>query len=78
MAKQIASASVAVQPGPIQRTVTFFEEVKSEMAKVSWPTREELKSSTTIVFIVLAIMAVVIGVFDWVFNFIIINLFRFL
>lgn len=31
---------------------TFALDVKAEMAKVSWPTREELKASTVVVIIV--------------------------
>jgi preprotein translocase subunit SecE len=31
---------------------TFVSDVKVEMAKVSWPTREELKGSTVVVIIV--------------------------
>jgi preprotein translocase subunit SecE len=36
----------------ISKIVKFFEDVKTEMAKVSWPTREELMNSTMIVAVV--------------------------
>ena len=42
----------------------FLKEVKVEMGKVSWPTREELISSTTVVIVVSLIFAVIIGTLD--------------
>ncbi len=36
----------------ISKIVKFFNDVKVEMAKVSWPTREELMNSTMIVAVV--------------------------
>ena len=35
-----------------QKITNFFKEVRQEMAKVSWPSREELKGSTVIVIII--------------------------
>ena len=36
----------------ISKITKFFNDVKVEMAKVSWPTREELINSTMIVAVV--------------------------
>ncbi len=36
----------------ISKIVKFFNDVKVEMSKVSWPTREELMNSTMIVAVV--------------------------
>jgi preprotein translocase subunit SecE len=36
----------------IEKIRTFVKDVRSEMAKVSWPTREELKDSTMVVIVV--------------------------
>lgn len=36
----------------------FFKEVRSEMAKVTWPTRKETVTSTIMVFIFVALAAV--------------------
>jgi len=43
---------------------TFLLEVKAELTKVSWSTRQELIGSTIVVIIVTSIMAVYIGVID--------------
>ena len=42
----------------------FLKEVKVEMGKVSWPTREELISSTAVVIVVSLIFAVIVGTLD--------------
>ncbi|MCD6335772.1 MAG: preprotein translocase subunit SecE [Candidatus Latescibacteria bacterium] len=42
----------------------FLKEVKVEMSKVSWPTREELISSTAVVVVVSLIFAVIVGSLD--------------
>ena len=42
----------------------FFRDIKLEMLKVSWPNRDELIGSTTIVLISLAILSLFIGVCD--------------
>ena len=44
----------------------FFSQVKTEMKKVAWPTRNELISSTIVVLISTLILALYIGVCDLV------------
>jgi preprotein translocase subunit SecE len=42
------------------KLATYLRDVKTEMAKVSWPTRDELVESTTIVIILALVLAVFI------------------
>ena len=42
----------------------FFNDIKLEMLKVSWPTKDELIGSTIIVIVSLAILALFIGICD--------------
>jgi preprotein translocase subunit SecE len=42
----------------------FFKDIKLEMVKVSWPTKDELIGSTAIVLISLAILSAFIGICD--------------
>jgi len=42
----------------------FILEVRTELTKVSWSTRQELMSSTVVVIVITAIMAAFIGVID--------------
>ena len=44
----------------------FFSEVKVELGKVSWPTRQELISSTWIIIVMTALLASYIGLLDFV------------
>jgi len=46
----------------------FVGEVKVEMSKVTWSTREELIQSTIIVLSVMAFLAVFIGIVDFIFS----------
>ena len=44
----------------------FFKEVIDELKKVSWTTRRELVDSTIVVVVSIFILAVIIGVLDYV------------
>ena len=48
----------------MNKLVSFLVEVKTELSKVSWPSREELIGSTTIVCILVAVFAVILGGMD--------------
>ena len=45
---------------------SFFSESRQELAKVNWPSREELMGSTVLVVVVTAIMAGFVFVVDMV------------
>jgi len=47
-----------------QKISKFFTEVRQEMSKVSWPTREELRGSTIVVITVSLIFAIFIYLID--------------
>ncbi|MBK7104001.1 MAG: preprotein translocase subunit SecE [Ignavibacteriae bacterium] len=47
-----------------EKIIEFFNGVVKEMKKVTWPTQEELKESTTIVIVVCLIIAVFTYVVD--------------
>lgn len=44
----------------------FLKDVRIEMGKVSWPTKDELIGSTAVVLISLAILSLFIGICDLV------------
>ena len=52
--------------GILTKPKNFFNEVRSELSKVSWSTRKELLASTVLVITVTAIMTVFIGIVDMV------------
>jgi len=52
------------------KLTSFVKEVRTEFTKVSWPTREDLISSTSVVLAFSAVFAVFIGIFDLIISFI--------
>jgi preprotein translocase subunit SecE len=42
----------------------YVKDVRVEMSKVSWPSREELRQHTVVVFVMVVIVAVFIGIVD--------------
>ena len=48
----------------LAKPINFFNEVRSELSKVSWSTRKELMASTVLVITVTVILTVFIGIVD--------------
>jgi preprotein translocase subunit SecE len=48
----------------IKNSIDFVKEVKVELGKVAWSTREELMASTVLVLTITGIAAVFIGLLD--------------
>ncbi|MFA6216149.1 MAG: preprotein translocase subunit SecE [Candidatus Omnitrophota bacterium] len=48
----------------IKQAKNFINEVKVELTKVSWSTRQELIGATSVVIVVTSLMAVFIGTID--------------
>jgi preprotein translocase subunit SecE len=46
----------------------YFKETRAELRKVTWPTREETRTLTTIIVIVTIAMAVFLGLLDYLFQ----------
>jgi len=52
----------------VQRIRTFLAEAWSELKKVSWPTREQTRNLTVLVFAVSLAVGLYITVFDVIFS----------
>ena len=50
----------------LKKVGNFLNEVKTEMKKVSWSTKKELIDSTRIVIVTVFLLAVFIGVIDFI------------
>jgi preprotein translocase subunit SecE len=48
----------------MKKLIKFLKEVRMEMAKVSWPKRQQLWESTLVVIVVSCVMAVFVAVVD--------------
>lgn len=51
-----------------EKILGFFQDVSKEMKKVTWPTKEELKESTTIVIALSLILSLFTYVIDMLLN----------
>ena len=52
---------------PFSRLSLFYRQVVAELRKVSWPTRRELITYTTVALFFITVMVALIAVFDLVF-----------
>ena len=48
----------------LERLKTYLLETKTELKKVSWPTKDELKESTRVVVVASIVLTLFIGVVD--------------
>jgi len=51
------------------RLIDFLKDVRVELAKVSWPTRQETARYTLIVIAVSIAFAIILGILDAIFQF---------
>ena len=47
-----------------EKLIRFLREVRNELKRVSWPSRSEIRESTTVVIVIVLILAVLIGMVD--------------
>ena len=62
--KKPAAKTGEKEPGLLQKIRQFFREVKVELKKVTWPSRKETIASTSVVLVVVILVAVYLGVVD--------------
>ncbi|MDZ7266095.1 MAG: preprotein translocase subunit SecE [candidate division KSB1 bacterium] len=48
----------------LEKAKSYFDEIKTEMTKVSWPSRENLKDSTLVVLVVTLFFSIITGAVD--------------
>lgn len=53
------------------RMVRYFQEARAELARVTWPTREQVIESTQAILVFTLVAMVVLGLYDLVFRFLI-------
>jgi len=58
----------------MSKIMGFVNEVRAELKRVSWPTRDELVGATTVVCILVIIFAAILGAMDAVFTLLIKNI----
>ena len=73
MAKQLQAA--APRPNIVMRLVVYLQEVRAELEKVTWPSRDDLKVHTLVVLFFLGLLSVSIGAMDVGFQRLVLTLF---
>jgi preprotein translocase subunit SecE len=53
---------------PLRRTATFIQDVRSELGKVTWPTRQETFDLTRIVLVTTILSAITLGIIAAIFT----------
>jgi len=74
MAKQVKAPEAKATV--FTRVKDFYQEVMTEMSKVTWPSQDELKSSTQVVLLMLGVIATLIYFYDVLFEVVVLNLFK--
>ena len=68
----MAEKTGSKQPGKIKAffggIAKYFRDTKSEMKKVSWPSKKQIINNTVVVFVVAAIVMVVVYLMDVTFG----------
>ena len=57
------------------RTTRYIRDVRAEVAKVTWPSLEDLRRSTLVIIVVVIIIGIIIGLMDLLFSKIVIDFF---
>jgi preprotein translocase subunit SecE len=52
----------------LAKAKTFYQEVREELHKVTWPTRKETVATTWVVVVIIVIVSLYLGVCDLLLN----------
>lgn len=55
-------------PTPTERAARYLREVRAELNRVTWPSRQELIASTVVVVVVVSVLAAYLGAWDALFT----------
>jgi preprotein translocase subunit SecE len=50
----------------LQKVIRFLNEAKMELKRVTWPTPKQAMASTTVVIVIVFIMAIYLGIIDYI------------
>jgi preprotein translocase subunit SecE len=60
----VAEAVAAAPRSFPGRVVAFLRDVRAEIGKVTWPTRDEIRKATIVIVIFVAVLGTLIGIMD--------------
>jgi preprotein translocase subunit SecE len=50
----------------LQKVIRFLSEAKMELKRVTWPTPKQTMASTTVVIVIVFIIAIYLGIIDYI------------
>ena len=50
----------------LQKVIRFLSEAKVELKRVTWPTPKQAMASTTVVIVIVFIIAIYLGIIDYI------------
>lgn len=62
------------EPGFFKRVGNFLREVRAEIGKVTWPSKDEIRKATTVIVIFVTALGLVIGLMDAILQFLLVRL----
>lgn len=73
MSSDVATKEPGGGAGWIGGSVEFLQAVRSELTKVTWPSRDELIKATRMILVLSVILGLVIGWMDLLFNLVLVD-----
>jgi len=54
-----------------EKLIRFLREVRNELKRVTWPSRDEIRESTTVVIVLVLLLSVFVGLVDRALSFLV-------
>ena len=71
----MSSEAVATESRGIPaRFVAFLRDVRAEIGKVTWPTRDEIRKATIVIIIFVTVLGTLIGLMDTILQFVLVRM----
>jgi preprotein translocase subunit SecE len=67
-------ALTTAEPGFFRRLITFLRDVRAEIGKVTWPSKDEIRKATTVIVIFVTALGLLIGLMDTILQFILVRM----
>ena len=67
-------ALTAAEPGFFKRIINFLRDVRAEIGKVTWPSKDEIRKATTVIVIFVTALGLLIGLMDAILQFLLVRM----
>lgn len=69
------SEAVATTPRSFPgRVVAFLRDVRAEIGKVTWPTRDEIRKATVVIVVFVTVLGMLIGIMDTILQYVLVKM----